>query len=362
MYKQLKTKVLDIIFEDEEIQKLTTDKGAERAVLFKRLTKRVEAGFEIIVNVTATELQLGTGGWDIVRDILPLDDWGSNKIEGHIIKGRYTPIQHSVLAIESQESEYHPEFIESFSLVGKPVWLAELHSMVPLFYFVSQEIKAGSSCCVIFDDQAALPLTLSDQLRALHKEDHFHSITVGQAFGGQYEAITIASALQFAHKVLKADFILISVGPGVVGSGTRFGFSGMIMSHWSHTISALEGVPIWIPRMSTADVRERHMGISHHTLTPLCQFTFQKALLPLPYVNGIETEKLKQQIDQYRPFQANHDILFAEKDHVSSLIDCALRKAQLPIQTMGRKFEDDPLFFCAVAEAVRVGIGLTDSV
>ncbi|WP_227935070.1 DUF3866 family protein [Alkalihalobacillus deserti] len=356
MYKQVKTKVVNIQYEDKEIQKLTTDKGAKRAILYKTITQRVEIGADVLVNVTATDLKLGTGGWDIVREILPVTNWSLMEVQGHIMKVRYTPIQHSVLAIESQESEYHQQFTESFSLMGSPVWLAELHSMVPLFYFVSQEIKADSRCCVIFDDQAGLALSMSDQLRALHQQDKFHSITVGQAFGGQFEAVTIASALQFAKNTLKADFIVISVGPGVVGTGTRFGFSGMIMSHWSHTISALEGIPIWIPRLSFADFRKRHNGLSHHTLTPLCQFTFKQAVLPLPYLEGKERQKVTEQLNGYRPFQVEHNIHFASKDHVTDLVIQALKTASLPIQTMGRKYGDDPLFFCAVAEAIRVGL------
>jgi hypothetical protein len=361
MYKQLKAKVLSILFEDNKIQKVSTDQGAKRAILYKNLTPRVEIGDDVLVNVTATELKLGTGGWDIVREVLSVDDWSIETVQGHIIKARYTPIQHSILAIESQESEYHHHFNDSFSLMGHPVWLAELHSMVPLFYFVSQEIKAGSSCCVIFDDQASLALAMSDQLRALQKEDEFHSITIGQSFGGEYEAITIASALQFAKDTLQADFILISVGPGVVGTGTRFGFSGMIMSHWSHTISALEGVPIWIPRLSFADGRKRHYGLSHHTLTPLCQFTFKKAVLPLPFVEEEKYQKLIEQLDDYRPFQTEHQILFAAEDTVTNLVIQALNHASIPIQTMGRKFEDDPLFFCAVAEAIRAGLDVSSA-
>ncbi|ARK29485.1 DUF3866 family protein [Halalkalibacter krulwichiae] len=357
MYKQLQANVLAIQFEDRNIQKLLTTTGAKRAILYKQLTPRVDVGANILINVTATELNLGTGGWDIVCGVDPGVDWQTDENNGHIMKGRYTPFQHSVLAIESQESQYHDQFTKPFSLQGSKVWLAELHSMVPLFYFVSQQIKRDSKCCVIFDDQAALALSISDQLRSLHQEERFYSISVGQAFGGQFEATTIASALQYAKLILDADFILISVGPGVVGTGTRFGFSGMIMSHWSHTVSALEGIPIWIPRLSLADSRDRHQGLSHHTLTPLCQFTFKRAILPIPFLDEEQRDRIEGQLNQYRPFQAEHDIYFAEEDLVSELITDALAKATLPIQTMGRKYEDDPLFFSAVAEAIRFAEG-----
>jgi hypothetical protein len=355
MYKQLKTEVLEISYEDEHIQKFVTDKGARRAILYKRITPTAKIGDVILVNTTATELQLGTGGWDIVCSVLKKGDWISVDSKGHIIKARYTPIQHSVMAVEAQESTYHEHFMKSFSLSGKPIWLAELHSMVPLFYYVSQQLQASSRCCVIFDDQASLPLKMSDQLRALEKEDGFYSITAGQAFGGQFEAITIASALQFAETILHADFILISVGPGVVGSGTCYGFSGMALSNWSHIVSALEGVPVWIPRLSFAESRERHFGISHHTMTPFSRFTFRPALLPLPYLGYQQRQKIEEQLIAYQPFQTEHRIHFATNDEASNLVERALQKATMPIQTMGRKYDTDPLFFRAVAESVRYG-------
>ncbi|KHF41750.1 DUF3866 family protein [Halalkalibacter okhensis] len=360
MYKELKAKVLDICFEDQSIQKLITDNGSKKAILYKSFTARAEVGSQILINTTATDLRLGTGGWDIVRSHLNNEQWHSNDGKGHIMKARYTPIQHSVAAVEAQESDFHPFFKKPFTLEGSPVWLAELHSMVPLFYYASQRMTPGVKCCVVFDDQASLPLMMSDQLRHLKEQEHFYSISVGQAFGAQYEAITVASALQFAKQVLKAEIILISVGPGVVGTGTRYGFTGMALSHWSHTVSALNGTPIWIPRLSFADERSRHSGISHHTLTPLCEFTFKPAILPLPYLNTYERQKVCEQLESYQPFQTNHHVYHAKEDLVSLLVEQVVNHSTLPILTMGRKYEDDPVFFCAVAEALRVGLELEE--
>ena len=101
MYKQLVTKVIDILFENEKIQKLRTDKGAERAILYKNISPSVKIGADVVVNVTATELVLGTGGWDIVREVISVRNWSQEEVQGHIMKLRYTPIQHSILAIES---------------------------------------------------------------------------------------------------------------------------------------------------------------------------------------------------------------------------------------------------------------------
>lgn len=354
MYSELTTRVIDILFENETIQQIKTDKGAKKALLYKQITKRVSKGDVVVVNTTATELKLGTGGWDIVRYVLSKEHNSPiNKGSGHIMKARYTPVQHSVLTVEEKNSPYHHLFHRSFSLNGKYVILAELHSMVPLIYYVSQQIKKGARCSVIFDDQASLVLSMSAHLHELHKEPFFTSITVGQAFGGQFEAVTVASALQFADLVIKPDIIVISVGPGVVGTGTKYGFSGMNMAHWSHTVSALNGVPIWIPRLSFSDKRKRHYGLSHHTLTPLATFTFKKAVVAFPYMDKTEKEMIKNQIAN-ETFQTKHDIRFATTNEAKEYVENALKNAPLPIETMGRNYDEDRLFFLAVAEAVRI--------
>lgn len=355
MYREEKALVLKVTYENENIQHLITDRGAKRALLYKQLTKRATVGDYVIVNTTATALQLGTGGWDIVRYVLTEDEDVTLRGDGHIMKVRYTPVQHSVLAVEEKDSPYHDTFKRRFSLRHRHVLLAELHSMVPLIFYIAVQMKKDVRCCVIFDDQASLALAMSRHLNELHKNPSFTSVTVGQAFGGQFEAVTVASALQFAEQIVQPDLIAISVGPGVVGTGTVYGFSGMAMANWSHTVSALDGVPVWIPRLSFAEKRERHYGLSHHTLTPLSQFTFKKAILPFPYLNKEQLRRIKDQLKSV-PFQTEHDFRFATTNDVATFVEQALKSAPFPIETMGRGFHEDPVFFFAVAEAVRIAL------
>lgn len=355
MYRELVATVQSVYFEDENIQKLETDKGATKAILYKRLCPRADVGDEVIVNVTATDLLLGTGGWDfVVSHRNKVLHWTAEN-EGHIMKARYTPLQHSVQTVESQESKYHRLFEQPFTLMGQPIWLAELHSMVPLFFALLQVYDPKKRFCVIIDDQASLPLYISDQLREMNKNPNFTSITVGQAFGGDYESITVASAIQFAYQVLKVDCILISVGPGVVGSGSYYGFTGMIQAHWSHTVSALKGQPIWIPRISFMDKRNRHYGLSHHTLTTLCEFTFKPAFVPFPAMELEKMTRIKEQLSAREPHASHHHFSFSTVA-VNAWVTEALNWSSLPIQSMGRTFDRDPLFFCAVAEALRFGL------
>ena len=60
------------------------------------------------MNTTATELSLGTGGFDFV--VLNLSS-NNNTLngEGHIMKLRYTPFQFKTLSVEEQQSQYHDD-------------------------------------------------------------------------------------------------------------------------------------------------------------------------------------------------------------------------------------------------------------
>ncbi|MEB1808762.1 MAG: DUF3866 family protein [Bacillaceae bacterium] len=354
MYREEVVIVRKIIFEDDDIQLLETSGGAGRAILYRTFFSKVQEQEEIVVNVTATELKLGTGGWDIVKAIPqahPHKEW---KTDGHIMKARYMPNQHSVLSVEAQESEDHSLFHTPFSLGGKRVLLAELHSMLPLVYSLIRCFSASMKITVIISDEAALPLKLSEHMRILSKQDQFHSITVGQAFGGEFEAVNLITALQYADQKLKSDIILITLGPGVVGTGTFYGFSGMELANWANIVGSLEGQPVWVPRVSFADERERHYGISHHTLTPLQKFTWSKSVVPLPLLSISHQAKTLE--EQAKSIQQQHCIKWVEPKSFQEELAGALKWYPKEIKTMGRTFEDDPAFFYTIAAAVFTGI------
>ncbi|UTW69795.1 DUF3866 family protein [Anaerobacillus sp. HL2] len=114
---------------------------------------------------------------------------------GHIMKARYLPNQHSVLAVEAQESQYHPLFNKPFSLQEKKVLIAELHSMLPICFWAMDFLKNDGSMVAIISDEASIPLSLSSHVRALKNDKRFSTITIGQAFGGSYEAVNLATWL-----------------------------------------------------------------------------------------------------------------------------------------------------------------------
>ena len=74
--------------------------SVERAYVLTRLTGTVEEGDEVVVNTTAVELGLGTGGWHVVHWNLRRTEW-SEAGPGHIMKSRYTSFQHDAGSAEA---------------------------------------------------------------------------------------------------------------------------------------------------------------------------------------------------------------------------------------------------------------------
>ncbi|MBU8907857.1 DUF3866 family protein [Desertibacillus haloalkaliphilus] len=354
MYKELIVEVVDVLYEDEHIQLLRTSEGAKKAMLYRRIQPAATPGCTLLVNTTAVSLSLGTGGWDIVKAVLSPHMAVDDHQQGHIMKARYLPSQHSVLSVESQESADHSLFQQEFSLRGKKVLLAELHSMIPILFLTISELNPSLKMTVIISDEAALPLEMSSHLRYLREDQRFQTITTGQAFGGDYEAVNIPTALQFASEKLQSDVLIVSVGPGVVGTGTTYGFTGMALADWANTVGSFSGLPVWVPRISFADQRSRHQGISHHLLTPLLSFTYPKSLIPLPIFHKESWDrKISEQVV---PMKEKHTVVRVSSDEVTGLIQENLLQYPIPITTMGRTFSDDPAFFLSVAVAAKEAI------
>src|SRR2546423_8957837 len=100
--------------------------GPERAYALTQLTGGVGLGDRVVVNTTAVELGLGTGGWHVVHWNLEREQW-AERGPGHIIKGRYTSLQADVGSAE----EHLEELAQVESIEGMPVVAAALHSQLP---------------------------------------------------------------------------------------------------------------------------------------------------------------------------------------------------------------------------------------
>jgi hypothetical protein len=300
-----RTGTVDEILEQRPgLQRVTVD--GERAYVLTQLTGDVAAGDRVVVNTTAVELGLGTGGWHVVHWNLSRSEW-SQPGPGHILKLRYTSLQVDTGA--GEEGVELPDRID-----GLPVVACGLHSQVPCVAVVLRHLRPHARLAYVMTDGGALPIALSDTVHQLQATGIVDlTITAGHAFGGDLEAVNVHSALALAAHH-GADAVIAGIGPGVVGTGTKLGHTGLDVVTTVDAAAALGGIPIVAVRFSDGDERERHQGPSHHTLTSV-QLAARQLVVPSP------------------------DDL--DVPDVAALLDAA----GLRVTTMGRGPTEDPGFF-----------------
>jgi hypothetical protein len=249
-------RVVRLLEQRPGLQRVEVDLGSgpERAYVLTELTGTVADGDDVVVNTTAVELGLGTGGWHVVHWNLARNEW-SEKGPGHIIKARYTSLQTDV---GSAEEHFDPELADVDSIDGMPVVVAALHSQLPAVAVAFKDLRPDARLVYVMTDGAALPIALSDLVANLRDRSLVDAtVTCGHAFGGDYEAVSVYSALAVARHVVGADAAVVVMGPGIVGTGTRLGFSGIEVGPVLDAVTGLAGDPIACLRVSFADERPR---------------------------------------------------------------------------------------------------------
>jgi hypothetical protein len=330
-----------------------------RALAYPELTGLPEPGDEVLLNTGALEAGLGTGGYALVVAIpgrLPPDAPG----QGHLVKARYTPLQAIVQGADEQGSDFHEILRDADHLDGVPVVVADLHSAVPAvlagFYAerlaradpAAQADAARSARAVyVMQDGGALPIWFSRTVAALRGSGWLAgTVTVGQAFGGDLEAVTLYTGLLAARHVLEADLVVVAQGPGNLGSGTRWGFSGVAAGEAVNAVATLGGIPVASLRISEADQRERHRVVSHHSLTAYGRVALARADVVIPDLPGAFGAAVAAAAG---PLGARHNLITVNTDGLRE----ALAGCPVPLATMGRSLADDPVYFVAAAAAGR---------
>ncbi|MET0434975.1 MAG: DUF3866 family protein [Cellulomonas sp.] len=251
-----------------------------RALAYPALVGDLRVGDTVLLNVSALARGLGTGGYALVvapgsPDRLPADPPAG---PGHLVKARYTPLQAMVLGVDDQESPHHEVLRDADDLAGLPVVVADLHSALPAVvagvrYADALLSRPGAGVpplrvAYVLTDGGALPAWFSMAVAGLRDAGWIEAcLTAGQAFGGDHEAVTLHTALLAARHVVGADVVVVAQGPGNLGTGTRWGFSGVAAGEAVNAAAVLGGRPVASLRVSGADARERHLGVSHHSLT-----------------------------------------------------------------------------------------------
>ncbi|MDP9431543.1 MAG: DUF3866 family protein [Actinomycetota bacterium] len=327
---------------------LTVDCDGEdlRALAYLALVGLPQPGDMVLLNTTALAQRLGTGGYALVvavPDRPPADPAGP----GHLVKARYTPLQVTILGVDAQESPHHDVLADADDLAGMPVVVADLHSALPAIVAGIRAERPDARIAYVLTDGGALPAWFSRIAAKLRAAGDLAAlISTGQSFGGDLEAVTVHTGLLAARAVVGADVAVVSQGPGNLGTGTRWGFSGVAAGEAVNAAAALGGRPVASLRISDADPRERHRGISHHSLTAYGRVALAAADVVVPELSGELGVTVRRQAAALDP---PHRLVVVDTDGLGD----ELARSPVRLSTMGRGLQEELAYFLAAAAAGR---------
>ena len=325
---------------------MEVDGTPSAAIAYPDLSGEVHPGDPVILNTTAVELGLGTGGLHVVVAVEGRETDGD--APGRVMKARYTPMQAPVATVEETDAA---RLEGSAGLRRTPVVCAPLHSMIgPIA--AGAKRAGGARVVYVMTDGAALPGGFSRLVPELRDADLLDGwITCGQAFGGEREAVTIWTGLLAAVELMGAELIVVADGPGNLGTETTWGVTALGSGHAMMAARALDGQPVPALRVSFADERERHRGVSHHSLTILADVCTVDVNVPVP---ALEDEGQRESVWSAlrgRKLEERHHLV--EVDGSPAIEE--LRERDVDVRSMGRGIDDDPAFFLAAGAAGVLG-------
>jgi hypothetical protein len=285
------------------------------------LVGEVEEGDEVVVNTEASDLGLGSGGFDVVHVNLTrgLEGSGPSGRE-HVMKLNYTSLQHSIDPVEVPETE-DPASSPPASAVSTPVLVLPMHGHLAPSAWAAAQARPNLLVGYVQTAGGALPGLLSRDVAQLRQ------------FGLLAGHVTI----------------LCGPGPGILGSSTVYGHGGVVALESAHAALAL-GLPTLLsPRLSSSDPRSRHRGLSHHTEGVL-RMLLGSVRVPVPEIElaGWPTGEEAGRADMPSVLDALHLVCDDRHDVEVQPVDLeGYAGSGLPIRTMGRTLAEDQLFFAA---------------
>lgn len=333
------------------------------------LLGEMREGDEVVVNVAALDLGLGSGGFDVVHVNLTRGLESGVEGDAHVMKLNYTSLQHPVAPVEraipwfessagddkgtteTDESADNPvPGFESQGINdkgtteqsgGTPVAVLPLHGHLAPAAWAAAQVAPGLRVGYVQTGGGALPGSLSRDVKQLRELGLLAGhITAAPAYGGEREALSVVGALDAASD-LGWDALLVGPGPGIIGSDTAYGHGGLVALDNAHAALSLDLPTLISPRLSSADPRERHRGLSHHTRTVL----------------GLLLASVEVAVPEGHPEIANLLTDAAADRHRLRSAPADLEgyaTSGLPTTTMGRQLQKDPLFFAAPLSAGRL--------
>jgi Protein of unknown function (DUF3866) len=330
---------------DEEPLTIEIDGERRAAWADEALLGEMRKGDEVVVNVAALDLRLGSGGFDVVHVNLTRGLEASGGSPEHVMKLNYTSLQHPVdpveLPVRSRgltDTQGAPEPTGR----SMPVLVLPLHGHLAPAAWAASQVSLGLKLGYVQTGGGALPGSLSRDIAQLRECELLRGhITAGSAYGGEHEALSVAGALDAAANGLGWDVAIVGPGPGIIGSETRLGHGGMAALDSAHAALALNLPTRLSPRLSEADPRERHQGVSHHTLTVM-ELLLGGVGVPVPADHPEAAAQLADAAgDRHQLHAAQPDL-------------AGYAASSLPARTMGRGIGDDKLFFAAALAAGNV--------
>lgn len=329
----------------EEPLTVEIDGERRRAWADTALLGEMREGDEVVLNVEALDLGLGSGGFDVVHANLTRGlEGGGPPGDEHVMKLNYTSLQHAV-----DPTELPVRFIPDMGGKGAPerareampVLVLPLHGHLAPAAWAAAQVSLGIRVGYVQTGGGALPGSLSRDVAELRRRDLLCGhITAAPAYGGEHEAISTAGALDAAADRLGWDAVIAGPGPGIIGSDTALGHGGIAALDTAHASLALGFPTLLSPRLSSADPRERHRPVSHHTLTVM-ELLLGGVEVPIPAGEQVPVAALTTAAG------TRHHLHEAPADLTG------YKASGLPARTMGRTIAEDPLFFAAALAAGR---------
>jgi hypothetical protein len=335
---------------------LTDAPGLRRAAIVDvALVGHAQTGDEVIVNVQALDLGLGSGGFDVVHVNLTRGLAAQGLQGEHVMKLNYTSLQHAIAPVDDEALDLP---------LDRPVAVLALHGQLAPVAWAFAQRNAGARLGYVQTEGGALPGGHSHTVAKLRERGLLAGhLTAAAAFGGEGEAITTAGALHHGLRSLGWDAAICGPGPGIVGSASALGHGGMSALDSAHAALALGAPTLLVARMSSGDERERHRGISHHTLTVL-DLLLETVTVALPAglrspvgtdlraglgaVFGGSDAPRPVRDRPALPLDVERPVRITRHDWRRAKVDLpAYAACGLPAKTMGRTIAQDPLFFGA---------------
>jgi uncharacterized protein DUF3866 len=306
------------------------------------LLGEMHEGDEVVVNVAAVALGLGSGGFDVVHVNLTRGLDATPAGDNHVIKLNYTSLQHPVRPVEREVGRFiPPREGKGATALAAPALVLPLHGHLAPAAWAAAQASPGIRVGYVQTGGGALPGALSRDVATLRERELLCGhVTAAPAYGGEREALSVAGALDAAANDLGWEAILVGPGPGIIGSDTALGHGGMAALDSAHAALAL-GLPTLLsPRLSSGDSRERHRGVSHHTLTIL-----ELLLAPV----GVAVPGVADDLPMHEEVVEALGSAAASRHRLTEAPAdlAAYATSSLPTTTMGRTIEQDPLFFAA---------------